>query len=159
MDNRIETYGEAETRAAGRQLAAALPYPALVAFSGDLGSGKTAFIRGMCEYFSCESQVSSPSFTIINEYTGTTTVLHCDLYRLSGLEDMHSAGIGDAFRREAIVLVEWAERALPLLPLPRYEVASWHGQEETQRRYRIRCVREVHESILFSPVETFTGQL
>lgn len=158
MDRTIETYEEAETRAAGAHLAMSLPEHALVAFSGELGSGKTAFIRGMCEAFSCPEQVSSPTFTLINEYSGTRTVLHCDLYRLSGMEDMHEIGLGEVFTREAVILIEWAERALPLLPFPRYEVAAWHGDQDAQRRYRIRYVEDPHDSILFEPVAPFAGQ-
>ena len=83
MHERFETHSEEETRTAGRRLAAALPPSALVAFSGDLGSGKTAFIRGMCEFFGCAAQVSSPTFALINEYEGAHRVSHCDLYRLT----------------------------------------------------------------------------
>ncbi|MFA6235302.1 MAG: tRNA (adenosine(37)-N6)-threonylcarbamoyltransferase complex ATPase subunit type 1 TsaE [Bacteroidota bacterium] len=158
MRERFETHSETETRAAGMRLAAVLPAKALVAFSGDLGCGKTAFIRGMCEHFGCDRQVTSPTFTIINEYAGNRTVTHCDLYRLHGIEEMRQIGLHEFFSDEGIVLVEWAERALPLLPFPRYEVAAWHGDSENQRRFELRFVEEEEDSILFEPAELFSRQ-
>jgi tRNA threonylcarbamoyladenosine biosynthesis protein TsaE len=128
----------------------------LVAFSGDLGCGKTAFIRGMCEHFGCDHQVTSPTFTIINEYVGDRSVTHCDLYRLHGIKEMRETGLHDLFGNDGIMLVEWAERALPLLPLPRYEVAAWHGDTEEHRLFQLRFVEEEDDSILFEPADLFS---
>lgn len=158
MHERFDTYSEEETRAAGERLAALLPASALVAFSGDLGSGKTAFIRGMCLFFGCAGQVSSPTFALINEYDGTVPVSHCDLYRLSSLHDMREAGLEALFSSDGIVLVEWAERARTLLPLPRYEVAARHGDSPAHRRYEIRRVDDEDNSILFAPDELIVRQ-
>ncbi len=156
MREHLETYTEAETRAAGSRLAARLPENALVAFSGDLGCGKTAFIRGMCAHYACDQQVTSPTFTIVNEYAGSRKVTHCDLYRLGSIEEMLEIGLQELFAGDGIVLVEWAERALPLLPFPRFEVAAWHGDTEEQRRFEIRLVEEPEDSILFAPAELVT---
>ena len=153
MRRQFDTHSEEETRAAGRELAALLPPSAVVAFSGDLGCGKTAFIRGMCEHFDCAAQVNSPTFTIINEYEGTRRVTHCDLYRLSSLDDFLQIGLDEILAAGGTVLVEWAERALPLLPVPRYEVGAWHGASEHHRRFEWRMVHNSDESFLFSPVE------
>ncbi len=154
MRKELTTYGEEETRREGRMLAEELPGDALVAFSGDLGTGKTAFIRGMCDAFGCAAQVSSPSFTIINEYRGTREVAHCDLYRLETVNEMLAIGLDDLFASARTVLVEWAERALPLLPLPRYEIAARHGAEHDQRHIVIQRIERPDESsILFAPAE------
>ncbi|MDT8323130.1 MAG: tRNA (adenosine(37)-N6)-threonylcarbamoyltransferase complex ATPase subunit type 1 TsaE [Bacteroidota bacterium] len=135
-----DTYGEDETRALGRAFAETLPADAVVAFSGDLGSGKTAFIRGICDTFSCGGQVSSPTFTIVNEYAGSRRVTHCDLYRLDNMTEMLEIGLDALFRDGGTVLVEWAERALPLLPLPRYEIAAAHGDSEAHRRFTVQLL-------------------
>ncbi|MFZ1731840.1 MAG: tRNA (adenosine(37)-N6)-threonylcarbamoyltransferase complex ATPase subunit type 1 TsaE [Bacteroidota bacterium] len=156
MQKGLVTYSEQETREAGRRLAAVLPENALVAFSGDLGCGKTAFIRGMCEHFGCERQVTSPTFTIINEYAGSQRITHCDLYRLTSIQEMLQIGLKDLFSDGGIVLVEWAERAIPLLPFPRYEVAAWHGDTEEQRVFEQRHVDAEDNSILFEPAELFS---
>jgi len=153
MRERFVTYGEEETRAAGRRFAARIPSDALVAFSGDLGGGKTAFIRGMCEHYGCEGQVTSPSFTIVNAYAGSRSVVHCDLYRLHGIEEMMEIGLHEIFSGEGVILVEWAERARALLPLPRFDVAVHHGDAEAERRFEIRFVEEEADSILFEPAE------
>lgn len=150
-----DTYSAEETRALGRAFAAELPADATVAFSGDLGSGKTAFIRGICDAFSCGTQVSSPTFTIINEYAGDRPVKHCDLYRLDTIEEMLQIGLDALFRDSGTVLIEWAERALPLLPLPRYEIAAAHGDEEGHRRFRVQLLDTAHGSILRAPAALF----
>ncbi len=149
----IISRSEAETRDAGRALAASLPAGALVAISGDLGSGKTALVRGMCEHEKCDDQVTSPTFTIVNEYEGTRRVVHIDLYRLSSIQDMLEIGLDEVFRSEGLILVEWAERALPILPAPRYEIAARHGSEEHIREYSIRFFEDGCESILTAPAE------
>ncbi|MDX9758174.1 MAG: tRNA (adenosine(37)-N6)-threonylcarbamoyltransferase complex ATPase subunit type 1 TsaE [Bacteroidota bacterium] len=153
MRRQFDTHSEEETRAAGRELAATLPPSVVVAFSGDLGCGKTAFIRGMCEAFDCAAQVNSPTFTIINEYTGSRRVTHCDLYRLASLDDFLQIGLDEILAGNGTVLVEWAERAVPLLPFPRYEVGAWHGTDAPHRRFEIRRVNNSDESLLFSPDE------
>lgn len=150
-----ETYGEEETRALGRAFAEELPADAVVAFSGDLGSGKTAFIRGICDTFGCSEQVSSPTFTIVNEYAGSRTVRHCDLYRLDRIEDMLEIGLDALFREGGTVLIEWAERALPLLPLPRYEIAASHGHSEDHRRFTVQLLDPAATSILTAPAQLF----
>ncbi|MCB2203917.1 tRNA (adenosine(37)-N6)-threonylcarbamoyltransferase complex ATPase subunit type 1 TsaE [bacterium] len=150
-----ETYSVEETRALGRRFASTLPASALVAFCGDLGSGKTAFIQGVCDYFDCAGQVSSPTFTIVNEYSGSRSVRHCDLYRLDAVEDMLEIGLDALFSEDGIILVEWAERALPLLPLPRFEVAAAHGDSESHRSYRIHRLEHGGKSILSAPQQMF----
>ena len=97
-------------------MAEQLPPTAVVAMSGDLGAGKTAFIRGVCEFFGCASQVSSPTFTIVHEYDGTGSIAHCDLYRLESTEEMLQIGLDQLFREERVILIEWAERAEKALP-------------------------------------------
>ncbi len=150
-----DTYGEEETRALGRVFAGELPPDAVVAFSGDLGSGKTAVIRGICDTFRCSEQVSSPTFTIVNEYVGSRSIRHCDLYRLDRIEDMLEIGLDALFRESGTVLIEWAERALPLLPLPRYEIAASHGDVESHRRFSVQLCDADTASILSAPAELF----
>jgi tRNA threonylcarbamoyladenosine biosynthesis protein TsaE len=151
----IVTESEAETRLVGAQLAASLSGNALVAISGDLGSGKTALVRGMCEHERCAEQVSSPTFTIINEYAGRRAVYHIDLYRLSSPQEMLDIGLDDVFRADGLVIVEWAERALPILPEPRIEIAARHGATEHQREFTMRQHEDGFDTILSAPAELF----
>jgi tRNA threonylcarbamoyladenosine biosynthesis protein TsaE len=108
---------EAETIAAGRALASTLAAGMIVLLHGDLGAGKTAFVRGLAEGFGVDSQdVSSPTFTIVQEYRGpAVTLQHVDLYRLSAPEIVDLA-LDDLLDARTVMAIEWAER----LPLPPY---------------------------------------
>ena len=152
MHWKLTTYSEDETLAAGRKLAEQLPPTAVVAVCGDLGAGKTAFIRGVCDFFECGGQVSSPTFTIVNEYDGARSIAHCDLYRLQSTEEMLQIGLDQLFREERVILIEWAERALPMLPLPRFEVAARHTQSAEIREFEMKLLTmDDSMSILFEP--------
>ena len=100
---------EAETEALGARLAAGLPGGSVVAMYGDLGAGKTAFVRGMARGMGLNCRVSSPTFTIVNEYLGERELIHFDLYRISGEEELFDIGWEDYLSRGAVCAVEWSE--------------------------------------------------
>ena len=106
----IYTNSEAETEAAGAQLAATLPDGAVVALYGDLGAGKTAFVRGMARGMGIEARVSSPTFTIVNEYLARRELYHFDLYRLDSSDELFDIGWEDYLSRGGVCAVEWSER-------------------------------------------------
>ena len=109
--------GEAETEDLGRRLAAALGPGAVVAYRGDLGMGKTAFTRGLARGLGYEGRVTSPTFTIVNEYEGEGLPLfHFDMYRLEGPEDLFDIGWEDYLDRGGVCAVEWSERVEEALP-------------------------------------------
>ena len=111
------TRGEAETEELGRRLAERLSPGAVVAYRGDLGAGKTAFTRGLARGLGCRERVTSPTFTIVNEYEGGRLPLfHFDLYRLEGAEDLFGIGWDDYLDRGGVCAVEWSERAEEALP-------------------------------------------
>jgi tRNA threonylcarbamoyladenosine biosynthesis protein TsaE len=128
------THSEQETNAIGRTIAALLVPGSIVVLTGPLGSGKTALVRGICQYFGCDDQLSSPTFTIINIYNGRQRIYHCDLYRLHRPDELFAAGFEDALYSDGIIVVEWAERALSLLPERRHEIALTHGDAPDVRR-------------------------
>ena len=103
------TKSEAETEKLGERLAAALPGGSVVAMYGDLGAGKTAFVRGMARGMGLSCRVSSPTFTIVNEYLGQRELIHFDMYRLSGAEELFDIGWEDYLARGAVCAVEWSE--------------------------------------------------
>ena len=105
----IITHSERETEAAGAALAAKLPDGAVVAMYGELGSGKTAFVRGMARGMGIGCRVSSPTFTIVNEYEGERTLIHFDMYRLGSAEELWDIGWDDYLDRGAVCAVEWSE--------------------------------------------------
>ena len=101
---------EAETAELGARLARQLPDGAVVAMYGDLGAGKTAFVRGMARGMGLSCRVSSPTFTIVNEYLGERDLIHFDMYRLSGADELFDIGWEDYLRRGAVCAVEWSEK-------------------------------------------------
>lgn len=103
------TNNEAETEAIGAKLSAALPDGSVVALYGGLGAGKTAFVRGMARGMGLSARVSSPTFTIVNEYLGARELIHFDMYRLSGADELFDIGWEDYLARGAVCAVEWSE--------------------------------------------------
>ena len=103
------TTSESETEDLGARLAAVLPGGSVVAMYGGLGAGKTAFVRGMARGMGLQARVSSPTFTIVNEYLGKRDLIHFDMYRLSGADELFDIGWEDYLARGAVCAVEWSE--------------------------------------------------
>lgn len=113
----FRTCGEAETEALGARLAAILPPGAVVAYRGGLGMGKTAFTRGLARGLGYKGRVTSPTFTIVNEYEGGRLPLfHFDMYRLEGADALFDIGWEDYLDRGGVCAVEWSELAEEALP-------------------------------------------
>jgi tRNA threonylcarbamoyladenosine biosynthesis protein TsaE len=112
----VHTRSAAETIALGRALAQELGPGDIVAFYGDLGSGKTTMIKGVASGLGVEETVRSPSFVIATEYRGRLPVYHIDLYRLADQAELGAADLEDYFDGDGVCLVEWAERAEAVLP-------------------------------------------
>jgi tRNA threonylcarbamoyladenosine biosynthesis protein TsaE len=109
-DETILTNSEEETSAAGERLAARLRPGDVVLLQGDLGAGKTAFVRGLARGLGVPpEEVSSPTFTLIQEYRGRVPLYHVDLYRLQPVEAA-DLGLDELMSRDGVVAVEWAER-------------------------------------------------
>lgn len=100
---------EADTEAIGAEFARDLPKGSVIAMYGDLGAGKTAFVRGMARGLGLNAHVNSPTFTIVNEYPGERELIHFDMYRLSSSDELFDIGWEDYLARGAICAVEWSE--------------------------------------------------
>ena len=104
------THNPAETEAVGAALARALHPGAVIAYRGDLGAGKTAFTRGLARGLGCAEQVTSPTYTIVNEYlSGKMPLFHFDMYRLGSADDLWDIGWEDYLDRMGVCAVEWSE--------------------------------------------------
>ena len=103
------SHSEQDTEDLGARLSKQLPGGAVVAMYGDLGAGKTAFVRGMARGMGLNCRVSSPTFTIVNEYLGQRELIHFDMYRLSGADELFDIGWEDYLSRGAVCAVEWSE--------------------------------------------------
>jgi len=128
----IASHSEDETLAAGEQLGRRLSAGAVVLLFGDLGAGKTAFVRGLARGLDVPAgEVTSPTFTLIQEYRGRLTLHHVDLYRLEPAE-VEDLGLDELTSGDAVVAIEWAERwADP--PERAWEVRLSHEGDERRR--------------------------
>jgi len=127
------THSELETTAAGRDLASHVTAGSVVLLIGDLGAGKTAFVRGLADGLGIpQDEISSPTFTLIQEYRGGRCPLfHVDLYRLNDSREVEDLGL-DEIAADGVLAIEWAEK-LPRLPPDPISVTIEHAGE-TERR-------------------------
>jgi tRNA threonylcarbamoyladenosine biosynthesis protein TsaE len=114
MPSSTETASPAETEALAARLAGRLAAGDIVLVSGELGSGKTTFVRGACRALGVTAAVTSPSFTIARRYDGAIAISHLDLYRLGDLDDEDPALLVDELAGDRIAFVEWPEVGAPV---------------------------------------------
>ena len=113
------THSPLETEAVGAALAAVLRPGTVIAYRGDLGAGKTAFTRGLARGLGCQEIVTSPTYTIVNEYLGGRLPLfHFDMYRLASSDDLWDIGWEDYLERGGICAVEWSENVADAMEDP-----------------------------------------
>jgi len=105
-----------ETQALAASLLATLGKGTVLALHGELGSGKTCFVQGLAAALGVHQAVTSPTFTLINEYTGRWPLYHLDLYRIGGTGNLAGLGLEDYMEPDGLTVIEWAERASDLLP-------------------------------------------
>ena len=107
-----------ETERIGETLGKTLRPGSVVAYRGGLGMGKTAFTRGLARGLGCAGRVTSPTFTIVNEYSGTVPLFHFDMYRLGSSDELFDIGWEDYLDRNGICAVEWSENVAEALENP-----------------------------------------
>ena len=112
----IITKSSEETKNIGKEVGKLTMPGDLLAFYGELGTGKTCFIQGISQELEVKDYVTSPSFTIINEYQGKIPIYHFDLFRLNNEEEILELGYQEYFYGEGLTLIEWAEKIEQLLP-------------------------------------------
>ncbi|MEE0867580.1 MAG: tRNA (adenosine(37)-N6)-threonylcarbamoyltransferase complex ATPase subunit type 1 TsaE [Clostridia bacterium] len=104
-----------ETEKFAYEFASSITPPQVICLTGDLGAGKTAFVRGFAKYFGIEKGVSSPTFTIMHRYEGRTAINHYDLYRLSDAEELYDIGFDEQIE-SGISLIEWPDAFRDVIP-------------------------------------------
>ena len=119
-----------ETERVGAALGRVLPAGTILAYRGDLGAGKTAFTRGLAKGLGCGEAVTSPTYTIVNEYlTGRLPLFHFDMYRLRSAEDLWGIGWDDYLDRGGICAVEWSENVAEAMEDAIYITIEKTGEE------------------------------
>ena len=128
------TASEAETEALGEALGRTLSPGAVVAFTGDLGAGKTAFVSGMAQGLGVSERVTSPTFTIVNEYEGGRLPLfHFDMYRLGSADELFDIGWEDYLNRGGVCAVEWSENVAEAMETGTIRVSIRREGDENSR--------------------------
>ena len=127
-----------ETLKIGKNLATTLSKGDVVVLTGELGSGKTKFVEGFLQEYNLQNEISSPTFTIVNEYTnGETNIYHFDVYRLENSDEFYAIG-GEEYFENGICLIEWGELISDILP-PHYIhiVIKKDDNDENKRIFEI----------------------
>jgi tRNA threonylcarbamoyladenosine biosynthesis protein TsaE len=137
-----------ETVAYARAFAGRLLRGDVVTLYGELGSGKTQFVKGVCQAFTSLTPATSPSFVILNRYNGTDErknellLYHFDLYRVTSIAEIYDLGYEEFLHGDGVCLIEWAEMLGELLPKRRYDVRFSLDRDENERRIEIDGVYE-----------------
>lgn len=137
MENTVVCNSAKETEDLAAQLATTLQGPCVLAFTGDLGAGKTTFTRGLCKGLNYSGEVSSPTFAIVHEYIGGRLPLyHFDMYRVDSVDDLYACGFYD-YLDFGVLAIEWSENITEALPPDTLWIHMQYGQEENQRMITI----------------------
>ena len=116
MAEQFITHSPEETGALAQRLAQDLRGGEVIAFTGGMGAGKTAFTRGLTIGLGAGDVASSPTFALVNEYTGRLTVEHFDMYRVDSWDDLYSTGFFDYLGTDCVLVIEWSENVAGALP-------------------------------------------
>lgn len=113
---RFISNSEEDTKKLGKEIASKLEKGMILVLSGDLGSGKTKFTEGILSYFGLENEISSPTFTIVNEYdSDKMKIYHFDVYRIEDEDEFYAIG-GDEYFEKGVSIIEWGEKISSILP-------------------------------------------
>ncbi len=127
-----------ETREIGKSFSASLKGGDVVTLTGNLGTGKTQFVMGVCEGLNARGHIASPTFTFINEYEADRgTIAHMDLYRINKPAEIFELGVGEYFNDKYICLIEWPAMITNLLPESHYSVSIAYGENDNERQIEI----------------------
>ena len=137
--NRFITNSAEETEQLGERIASKLKGMEVIALFGGLGMGKTAFTRGLARGLCADDVVSSPTFALVNEYSGRVPVYHFDMYRVTSWDDLYSTGFFD-YLDTGVLIIEWSENIEGALPENALRITISRGENDNQRIFDIEGV-------------------
>lgn len=130
----IITNSEQETKNIARDIASKIDKNAVIVLSGELGAGKTKFTEGFLSYFGLENEISSPTFTIVNEYKNNEiSIYHFDVYRLTDIDEFYAIG-GEEYFSKGICIIEWGEIIEDILPKDTIRIKIEKDKENLDKR-------------------------
>lgn len=136
------------THKIGEKLGKLLSKGNILCLSGDLGAGKTALTQGIAKGMGVNEYVTSPTYTIINEYQGRIPLYHFDVYRLNDVEEMYELGYEEYFFGDGAVVVEWADIVRDIVPEERLWITILHAKDENSREIILEPTGETYEEIV-----------
>lgn len=140
---RLISNSENETKLIGKKFAEKLKKGDVVVLTGDLGAGKTKFTEGVLQYFKLDDEISSPTFTIVNEYKNeNVTIYHFDVYRLEDEDEFYAIG-GEEYFQKGICLIEWGEMIENVLPKNHIKINFTKDlEDENKRNIEIEVIKK-----------------
>jgi tRNA threonylcarbamoyladenosine biosynthesis protein TsaE len=150
----LATHSVDETRELGKKIGSLIDHPVTIALIGDLGCGKTAFVQGLAQGLEVPADyyITSPTFTLINEYPGRLPLFHVDLYRLEGINDFEDIGLDELLHDQAVIVVEWADK-LPDAVFDAYLSMTFEIIADNSRKISIKASGQ-NEMVLIKTLET-----
>lgn len=136
----LATKAPDDTRDMAAQLAALAVPGDVVLLCGDLGAGKTVFVQGFGRALGVAEVITSPTFTLVRSYPGRLRLVHVDVYRLDLTEEIADLGLTELIDDEAVAMVEWGDKAEPVLPADFLEIRITYADADDERRFRLRAV-------------------
>ncbi len=136
MKLRVDIFGLDQLAKLAEAFSKTLKTPAIVLLKGDLGSGKTTFVKEVARALGCKDLVTSPTFTLLNQYQGKEKIYHFDMYRLSSAEEAEEVGFAEYFDKntlDGIVFVEWPENVGDLIKNPDFVVEITKTGQKSRR--------------------------
>lgn len=141
-----KSFSVEQTEKIGSELSKSLSGGAVVALFGDLGMGKTTFVRGIVKGLGIEAPVSSPTFALVHEYGGNPAFYHFDMYRINSWDELYSTGFFDYLNENSILAIEWSENIENALPKNHIKVEFEYGHKLNERIITITEREEEHEN-------------
>ena len=132
-----ETWTPEETWAVAGQIATRLPARVVLALHGELGAGKTCFVQGLAQALGIRRPITSPTFTLVQEYRALRRLVHIDLYRIGSPDELLHLGFEDYLHQDGVVAIEWAERAGDILPSTTRHLYLAHDAERGCHTIRV----------------------
>ena len=141
------SHSEAQTRRLGARLGELLEGGEAIALQGELGTGKTRWVQGVGQGLQLDQNVTSPTFTLVNEYPGRLTLYHIDLYRINQAAEALAFGLEDYLYGNGVCLIEWAERVVEILPRDRLWI-TFHHLDDSKRRITMQAAGDRYQELI-----------
>ncbi len=144
----IESYSPEDTYELGYRIGKRLKEGDIICLNGDLGAGKTTITKAIAEALDIHDTITSPSFTIVNEYYGDVDLYHFDVYRIDDLEEMYDLGYEEYFYSDGICVIEWSNMIEELLPDKRLVITLKNTEDMDKRKIEIEAFGDRYEELL-----------